>query len=62
MAGYRAGLIERIGLDEVLALEADQTPRRYSADDLRAIRDKYRKKARELRKERDERELGNHPA
>ena len=52
VAGYRAGLIERIGLDEVLALEADQTPRRYSADDLRAIRDKYRKKARELRKER----------
>ena len=39
VAGYRAGLIERIGLDEVLALEADQTPRRYSADDLRAIRD-----------------------
>ena len=53
VAGYRAGLIERIGLDEVLALEADQTPRRYSADDLRAIRDEYRRKARELKRRND---------
>lgn len=52
VAGYRAGLIGRIGLEAVLALEADQTPRKYSIDDLRAIRDAYRQKVKELRKER----------
>ena len=47
---YRLGLIERIGLARVEALEADQTPRNYSADDLKAIRDTYRLKAKELEK------------
>ena len=50
VAGYRAGLIARIGEKAVLDLEADQTPRQYSIDDLKAIRDEYRKKAKELRK------------
>ena len=50
IAGYRSGLIERIGLDKVQALEADQTPKHYTVDDLRAIRDTYRAKARELKK------------
>jgi hypothetical protein len=45
---YRRGLIARIGLARVEALEADQTPRHYSVDDLKAIRDTYRRKARDL--------------
>jgi len=49
---YRLGLIERIGLARVEALEADQEPRKYTADELRAIRDLYRAKLRELVKER----------
>ena len=49
---YRLGLIARIGLARVEALEADQEPRKYTADELRAIRDLYRAKLRELVKER----------
>ena len=45
---YRLGLIERIGLARVEALEADQEPRKYTADELRAIRDLYREKLREV--------------
>ena len=48
---YRLGLIERIGLEAVEALEADQTPRKCTADELKAIRDEYRAKARELKRE-----------
>ncbi len=48
---YRLGLIARIGLARVEALEADQAPRKYTADELKAIRDKYRAKARELKQE-----------
>jgi hypothetical protein len=48
---YRIGLIQRIGLDSVHALERDQLPRRYTADDLKAIRDTYRAKANALQKE-----------
>lgn len=46
------GLIERIGLARVEALEADQASRKYTIDELRAIRDLYRAKLRELVKER----------
>ena len=49
---FRLGLIARIGLARVEALEADQEPRKYTADELRAIRDLYRAKLRELVKER----------
>lgn len=49
VVGYRLGLIERIGLDAVEALEADQTPRKYSIDDLKAIKAKYAVKAKELK-------------
>lgn len=48
---YRLGLIERIGLARVEAIEVDQTPRKYTADELKAIRDKYRAKARKLKRE-----------
>jgi hypothetical protein len=45
---YRANLIERIGLAEVERLEGPHPPRKYTSDDLRAIRDTYRAKAREM--------------
>lgn len=47
---YRIGLIGRIGLEAVEALEADQTPRRYTIEDLKAITAKYRAMVRELKK------------
>jgi len=47
---YRMRLIERIGLERVEALEADQTPRHYDISDLKAIKEKYKKMARELKK------------
>lgn len=47
---YRLGLIARIGLERVEALESDQTARHWTRDDLRAIRDTYRAKARALSK------------
>lgn len=48
VVGYRLGLIERIGLAAVEALEADNAPRKYTADDLRGIKAEYARKAREL--------------
>lgn len=48
--GYRPRLIERIGLDAVLALEADQEDRKYSKDDLRNMRLYYIAKRKELTK------------
>jgi hypothetical protein len=41
-ADFRAGVIARIGLEAVEALESDQSTKRYRAVDLRAIRDEYR--------------------
>lgn len=49
-AAFRLGVISRIGLAAVEALEADTTPRRYRADDYRRIRDEYRAKLRELKR------------
>lgn len=51
---FRAGVIARIGLGAVEALEADQEPRRLRHDDLRAIRDDYRAKVRAMKKEKAE--------
>jgi hypothetical protein len=48
VVGYRAGLIERIGLEAVEELEADQTPRRYTIDDLKQIKAHYRALEREI--------------
>lgn len=47
--GFRLGLIARIGLEAVEALEADQAPRRYTIEDLKAITAKYRAMTRELK-------------
>ncbi|MEZ6848106.1 recombination protein NinG, partial [Pseudomonas aeruginosa] len=48
--GFREGLIERIGLEAVEALEADHRPRKYTNDELKAITAEYRAKLRELKK------------
>jgi len=42
VADYRIGLINRIGLDAVEALERDQSARRYTIEDLQAIKALYR--------------------
>lgn len=48
---YRIGLIQRIGEDKVNWLEGPHSPKRYDKDDLRHIRDHYRKLANKLEKE-----------
>jgi len=50
-ADYRIGLIARIGLAEVEALECDQADRPQSVDDLIAIRAHYVAKLKELKAE-----------
>ena len=49
---YRIGLVNRIGLDAVEALEADNTPQKWDRDTLRKIKTIYRAKTRQLLKER----------
>ena len=47
---YRVGLIARIGLAAVEALEADNRVHHWTHDELRAIRDEYRAKLKQLTK------------
>lgn len=47
---FRAGVIARIGLEAVEALEADHAPRQYRAGDLEEIIATYKAKAKELSK------------
>lgn len=53
VVGYRLGLIARIGIDAVEALESDQTPRKYTLDELRAIKATYSAKTKELLKDKE---------
>ena len=46
---YRIKLIERIGLERVEALEADNQVRKWTRQELIDIRDKYRAKTKELK-------------
>lgn len=48
-ADYRIGLIKRIGLAAVEALEADNSVRKYTIEELKAIKAQYRAKVRELK-------------
>lgn len=48
----KAGAIARIGAARFSELEADNTPRKWQRDELIAIKEKYRAKVRELKKER----------
>ena len=47
---YRIGLIARIGQEAVDTLESDQSVRKYTVDEIKAIKAKYRAKTRELKK------------
>lgn len=47
---YRIGLIARIGLEAVEDMESDQSVRKWTIDELKAIRDEYRTRLRELQK------------
>lgn len=49
---YRIGLIERIGRQAVESLESDSRVHKWSRDEVRAIRDKYRALNRQAGKER----------
>jgi Bacteriophage Lambda NinG protein len=49
VVGYRAGLIQRIGLDALEALEADQTPRKHTITELQAIKAEYTAKTKALK-------------
>jgi len=51
---YRLGLIARIGLERVEALEAANQPAKWQRDQLRAIRDTYRAKTNQLAKEAEQ--------
>lgn len=53
-AAYRASLIELIGAAAVEALECDNAPRKWTREELIAIRDEYRAKANQLKKEAHE--------
>lgn len=46
---YRIGLIARIGLAAVEALEFDQEPRKHSIEDLKTIKDHYKAKLKSLK-------------
>lgn len=46
---YRRGLIHRIGIDRVEALESSNTPHKWTREELTAIRDTYRAKLKELK-------------
>lgn len=46
---YRIGLIARIGLARVEALESDNEPRKYSIQELKDIKDYYNAKLKELK-------------
>lgn len=50
---FREGLVIRIGLQRVLALESDNIHHRYTREELDALRASYRAKLRELNKQRE---------
>jgi hypothetical protein len=46
---YRIGLVARIGLEAVEALECSNAPHKWNRDELIAIRDTYKQKLKELK-------------
>ena len=48
---FRQALVQEIGQDKVDWLEGQHPAKKYTADELKAIRDEYRAKARELKRE-----------
>jgi len=47
---YRIGLIARIGQEAVDALESDQSVRKYTVEEIKAIKAEYRAKTRDLKR------------
>ena len=45
---YRLGLVARIGIDRVEALEADNTPHKWERDELIAIKEEFKRKRKKL--------------
>lgn len=50
---YRIGLIQRIGLERVLALESDNRTHKWTREELIEIRETYKRKTKELNRERE---------
>jgi hypothetical protein len=50
VADYRIGLLGRIGIERLAAIETDNTPHKWTREELIAIRDTYRAKRKEMRK------------
>lgn len=50
---YRLGLIARIGLARVEALESDNTPRKWTREELESIKTTYRARTRALKRDRE---------
>ncbi|QJI29932.1 hypothetical protein HKK55_14855 [Pseudomonas sp. ADAK18] len=48
--GYRIGLIARIGVEAVEAMEADHQPRKHTTEELKAITAEFRAKTKELKR------------
>lgn len=48
VANYRIGIIKKIGLHAVEKLEEDNEPKHWTIDDLKAIRDKYKKLTKDM--------------
>lgn len=50
VVNYRIELVKRIGADMVEWLEGPHEPKRYTIEDLKAIKAEYRAKVREMKK------------
>lgn len=50
---YRIGLVGRIGLERVELLESDNSPRKWTREELISIRDTYKAKRKELEKSKE---------
>lgn len=50
---FREGLVARIGIQRVLALESNNEPHRYTREELCGLRARYRAELRELNKHRE---------
>ena len=59
LLGYRRGLVARIGLERVEALEGPHPPAKWSVDELRTMRDAFRLLAKQtIERQRETQELG----
>ena len=49
---YRIGLVKRIGIERVEKLESDNEPKKWTIDELKQIKQKYKDKLKELKNDR----------